>query len=125
MVATVLLGIWGFLGGISIFIFIGILCWLLIALVSKLMGFRVVSRTGDTIADPNTLDNLTKLTKLGVSSLLDKVKGVNLPAFRVLTDNTSSKIEKLQQLQLLKESGTITSIEFDKLKNELLGSSTN
>lgn len=110
----------GFLTGIAILILGSVLVFSFLALLAYLFNARIISRTGSTIVDNKTLPNLISATKILSSHSLDKIKSINFNAFKNLTSKTNSKLEKLNQLQELKNNKTITDEEFEALKKEIL-----
>ena len=93
--------------------------WVIIALLEKLFNTRIITRTGSTVADPETFSGLVDITKFAYETSLEKIKKLNQKAFKNLTSQSSSKIEKLKQLQELRNSKTINDNEFEVLKKEI------
>ncbi|GET20676.1 hypothetical protein JCM18694_09220 [Prolixibacter denitrificans] len=94
---------------------------------SKLFNVRVRGRFGSKIADPedwdmmiDTFKGVGELAKDSAKGTYKKIKAIDLGRTNLKSTDRQNKIDQLQKLADLKNSGAITDEEYNALKKDLL-----
>lgn len=107
-------------GGIFIFILAIVVLVLITSIFSWATNTRITTRSGDTFT-PDTFPTLVKAGKKGIEKItqgsLSKVNDL-LSSFK---DKDLTKIEKLERINKLYQSNSLTNEEFEVLKKGIIG----
>ncbi|WP_299064301.1 SHOCT domain-containing protein [uncultured Polaribacter sp.] len=104
---------------ISILVFLIILGGIPL-LISKIFNINVINRSGEIIAKPHYLKDISSNLAEKYSLILKKIKLNSKKDFSLIFNSMSNKLVKLEKLNELKEKKVITQNEFEILKKEIL-----
>lgn len=104
---------------ISILVFIIIIGGIPL-LISKIFNVNVINRSGEIIAKPHYIKDMSSNLAEKYSLIFKKIKSNSNKDFSLISNSMSNKLVKLEKLNELKEKKVINQDEFEILKKEIL-----
>lgn len=117
---NVILSLWeGIQGVFGFIICMGVIILMYVGF-AKLFNVTIVNRSGRVMVDPKTYDHLKNAVNSSTRQIIEKIKTRDLRISKLMTENLSNKLERLEKLGNLKKEGIISLEEFELLKKEIL-----
>jgi hypothetical protein len=111
------------LGGFLMFILMCVFVVLIMQVISYLTKITF-TRHGRNVVSPTDFPFLGNALKSGTkqiyNNLSNKIKTFDIGAYKLLFESKVDKVEKIKELQRLKEKGIITQDEFENLKSQII-----